>query len=248
MSCARGVPVTACLIAILSLVSVNLPGRDARSFLSSSRPDATTLLAPPPLIGSAEQQADLDTVRSAHRAATSNDLAIAATEKKLSLLTFTSVVGPELESESLAKTRAFLAQVHKEAAALTDLAKDFFKRPRPFVADPNLAGSQMEKTYSYPSGHSTESMVIALVLSELFPERKEALLAKARLIGWHRVQLARHYPTDIYAGRVLAQAIFRELQASRAFQQELEEVRQEIATVKATPPERKHAAEPVGAR
>lgn len=200
------------------------------------------------MAGSAEQAADLETVRSAHHAATSNDVAAAAEEKKLSLLTFSSVVGSGLQLESLVKTRAFFAQLHQEAAAVTDVGKEFFKRPRPFIADPGLAESQMEKSFGYPSGHSTESMVLALVLSDLFPEKREAILAKARMIGWHRVQLARHYPTDIYAGRVLAQAIYRELQKSHVFKQQLEEVRQELAAVKAVQPAKEHAAEPAGTR
>ena len=37
-------------------------------------------------------------------------------------------------------------------------------------------------------------------------------------IGWDRVLLGKHFPTDIQAGRVLAKAIVRELDASEVFQ------------------------------
>ena len=56
-------------------------------------------------------------------------------------------------------------------------------------------------------------MVLAFVLADLFPAQRDAILAQARQIGWHRVQIARHYPTDIYAGRVLAQAIVCEMKS-----------------------------------
>jgi acid phosphatase (class A) len=49
-------------------------------------------------------------------------------------------------------------------------------------------------------------------------------------MGWHRVQIARHYPTDIYAGRVLAQAIVREFKQNQDFEKELAAVKAEIET------------------
>jgi acid phosphatase (class A) len=43
------------------------------------------------------------------------------------------------------------------------------------------------------------------------------------------VQTARHYPTDIYAGRVLAQAIVKEMKKSDEFQKDFAEAKAEIA-------------------
>jgi acid phosphatase (class A) len=119
--------------------------------------------------------------------------------------------------------------VQKDAETVTDNAKDFYKRPRPYVTDPSLINGKLEKSFSYPSGHSTESMVLALVLSDLFPDKHDAIIAKARSIGWHRVQTARHYPTDIYAGRVLAQAIVKQMEKNDDFQKDLAEAKAEIA-------------------
>ena len=72
-------------------------------------------------------------------------------------------------------------------------------------------------------------MVLALVLADLFPGKHDAIVAEARSIGWHRVEIARHYPTDIYAGRVLAQAIVKQMQKSDAFQKDFDEAKAEIA-------------------
>ena len=80
-----------------------------------------------------------------------------------------------------------------DAETVTDLGKDYFQRPRPYTTDPSLANGKLEKSFGYPSGHSTESMVIALVLADLFPDKHDAIIAKARSIGWHRVEIARHY-------------------------------------------------------
>ena len=67
----------------------------------------------------------------------------------------------------------------------------------------------------------------ALLLAELFPEQKEAILEVGRQIGWDRVLIGKHFPTDVNAGRVLGQAIVRELLASPAFQHDLAEAKAE---------------------
>ncbi len=199
------------------------------NYLKASKPDAATLLAPPPLAGSAEQTADLDEVRAVYHAASSNDIAAAYSEKKFSVFNYTPAVGAFFQSNNLPKTVAFFDKVQHDAETVTDLGKDYFKRLRPYTTDPSLANGKLEKSFSYPSGHSTESMVLALILANLLPDKHDAILAHARLIGWHRVQIARHYPTDIYAGRVLAQAIVKQFQKSEKFTKEFKDVKAEIA-------------------
>lgn len=211
-------------------------------YLAAGKPDAVALLAPPPLAGSPEEAADLATVREVYHAAGSNDVAAAYSEKKFSVFNFTPAVGSFFQSNTLPKTAAFFERVQVDAAAVTDHAKALYKRPRPFVTDPALADGKLEKSFGYPSGHSTESMVLALVLAELFPEKHDAIIAHARDIGWRRVEVARHYPTDIYAGRVLAAAIVREMNASPDFQKDLAEARNEIATLEAATQASEHAS------
>jgi len=198
-------------------------------YLADGKPDAIVLLAPPPLPDSPEQAAEMDEVRAVYHAASSNDMAIAYSEKKFSVFTFTPAIGDFFQPGKYPKTEAFFGRVQKQAEYVTDGAKNYYKRPRPFTTDPSLANGKLEKSFSYPSGHSTESMVLALVLADLFPDRHEAILAKARSIGWHRVEIARHYLTDIYAGRVLAQAIVREMKVNPDFQKDFAAVQAEIA-------------------
>jgi acid phosphatase (class A) len=130
----------------------------------------------------------------------------------------------------LPTTEAFFERVQADAAAVTDEAKGSWKRPRPYTLEPSLASGKLEKSFAYPSGHATEAMVLALVLVELFPDQREAIVTIGRNLGWHRVWIGRHYPTDIYAGRVFAQAIVREMKANPDFQHDLAEARVEIAS------------------
>ena len=198
-------------------------------YLADGKPDAIALLAPPPLPSSPEQAADLAEVVTVYHASSSNDIAVAYSEKKFSVFTFTPAIGNFFQPGKFPKAEAFFDRVQKQAETVTDQAKDFYKRPRPFTVDPSLANGKLEKSFSYPSGHSTESMVLALVLADLFPDKHDAILAKARNIGWHRVEIARHYLTDIYAGRVLAQAIAREMKQNPDYQKDFAEVQAEIA-------------------
>jgi len=199
------------------------------NYLPADKPDVIALLAPPPLPDSSEQTADMAEVRAVCHTAPSNDVAIAFTEKKFDIFNFTPAIGPFFVPGKFPKTEAFFHRVQHDAETVTDHSKDFYKRPRPYVLDPSLASGKLEKSFSYPSGHSTESMVLALVLAEVFPEKQDAIIAEARNIGWHRVEIARHYPTDIYAGRVLAQAIVRRMNKSHKFQHDLAAVKTEIA-------------------
>jgi acid phosphatase (class A) len=203
----------------------------SNNYLPDGKPDAIVLLAPPPLPGSLEQAADLAEVVAVYHASTSNDIAVAYSERKFSVFNFTPIIGDFFQSNNLPKTAVFFERVQKQAEAVTDNAKDFYKRPRPYVVDPSLANGKLEKSFSYPSGHSTESMVLALVLADLFPDKHDTIIDKARNIGWHRVEIARHYMTDIYAGRVLAQAIVREMKKSDAFQNGFAEAHAEIASL-----------------
>ncbi len=202
------------------------------NFLKAGSPSAAEILAPPPLLNSAEQSAEMDEVRAVYHAASDTDKQAAYDEKKFSVFNFTAAVGPFFIATNLPKTAAFFEKVQLDAETVTDLGKDFFKRPRPFTTDTNLANGKLEKTFSYPSGHSTESMALALVLADLLPENRDAIIAHARLMGWHRVQIARHYPADIFAGRTLAQAVARQFKSSEEFEKEFAEAKAEIMAVR----------------
>jgi acid phosphatase (class A) len=213
--------------------TMDQPGQTVQTrqlhFLAPDAVSAAILLPPPPLPDSAEQAADLNEVRAVYHAANSNDMAAAYSEKKFSIFNFTPVIGDFFQSNNLPKTAAFFARVQLDAETVTDLGKVYFHRPRPYAVDTDLANGKLEKSFSYPSGHSTESMVIALVLADLIPDKHDAIIGKARNIGWHRVEIARHYMTDIYAGRTLAQAIVHEMKNNPDFKKDFAEAKREIA-------------------
>ena len=216
------------LFLLLGLATAPLPAQPL-PYLAAGRPDAAALLAPPPLPGSAEQAADLAEVVAVHGASASNETALAFSEKKFSIFNFTPAIGGFFQAGKFPKTEALFDCVQKEAAATVDTAKQYWKRPRPYTVMPSLAAGKLETSFGYPSGHSTESMVMALLLADLFPDQHDDILGIGRGIGWHRVCIARHYPTDIYAGRVFAQAIVSEMRSNPDFQRDFAEVKSEIS-------------------
>ena len=88
--------------------------------------------------------------------------------------------------------------------------KNKFNRDRPFELDGNLdvLGSKTNKTRSYPSGHSTQSTIIGLYVSQKFPEHKDGIMEAAKEVGMGRVKAGFHYLSDHIAGQMLGQKMF----------------------------------------
>ena len=190
---------------------------------------ALFLLTPPPRQNSPEQQADMAEVESAHTNLSVLTTNAAASERRISVFTFASVIGSFFETNRFPKAEIFFRRVSQDTDKAVAAGKMYWNRPRPYVLDTNLFDGEEERFEgSYPSGHSTLATVLALLLADIFPEQKEAILYKAEEIGWHRVLMAKHYPTDINAGRVLGRGIVQELKRNRRFKQDFREARLEI--------------------
>jgi acid phosphatase (class A) len=214
-------------VLLLCLAS---PLRAADPYLAPGHPDGIALLPPPPAPGSEEQAADLEEARTVFKGRTPAQEARALKDASLTFDLFAPAIGPDFDLPRLPRTGALLQEVKTEIKGIIDLPKNHWKRERPCQFDESLSLGKPEKGYSYPSGHSSWGTIYALILAELFPDKQEAILAKGRDLGWDRVLIGKHFPTDVQAGRVLGKAIFRELMDSPSFQHDLAEAKAEIAS------------------
>ncbi len=58
--------------------------------------------------------------------------------------------------------------------------------------------------FSFPSGHATASLSVALTYALIFPAMAAPLVGFGLLVGWSRVALGVHYPGDVVAGQAIA--------------------------------------------
>ncbi|MCU0784924.1 MAG: phosphatase PAP2 family protein [Verrucomicrobia bacterium] len=197
-------------------------------YLALNQPDGIALLPPPPVPNSAEQAADLASARAVFQAAPPEEKARAEKYAFLTIFKFAPVIGEYFKHGKVPKTEAFFDKVKASLGNSINPAKEYWKRERPYQADATLSYGKPESSYSYPSGHSAVGTVQALILGELFPDKREAILEIGRSIGWDRVVIGKHFPTDVYAGRTLAQAIVRELKTNPDFQRDFAEAKAEV--------------------
>ena len=62
---------------------------------------------------------------------------------------------------------------------------------------------------SFPSGHTLYAFMMATLLAHWFPRHKFVFFIIACFIGWTRIYLGLHYPTDVIAGGILGYGLTR---------------------------------------
>jgi hypothetical protein len=95
--------------------------------------------------------------------------------------------------------------------------KNHYKRPRPFKLDPELNDPMLKSTtgFAYPSGHSTQSNLLYLVLSYKYPKYKKDLKKIKDDIVYSRQMARAHYPSDVKFGEKLAKSMFDYLKSNK---------------------------------
>lgn len=89
---------------------------------------------------------------------------------------------------------------------VVQLVKRTVVRGRPAAVSDCVALVREPDRFSFPSGHATASMSVALAYGTAFPAWALPLFALALLVGFSRVRLAVHYPGDVLVGQLIAGA------------------------------------------
>jgi len=89
---------------------------------------------------------------------------------------------------------------------LVQVVKRIIVRGRPAAVTGCVALVREPDRFSFPSGHSAAAMSVALAYGTVFPAWALPLLTLALLVGFSRVRLAVHYPSDVLVGQLIAVA------------------------------------------
>lgn len=91
------------------------------------------------------------------------------------------------------------------AFATTYVLKRIVNRTRPAYAYADIQALEYERYYSFPSGHTSNAFCTATSLSLNFKKWYVAVpaFAWAAAVGYSRMHLGVHYPSDVMAGALL---------------------------------------------
>jgi acid phosphatase (class A) len=227
-----GTPSFIALIAASLAFSIVVPSAALAAdtyYISPSEIDLVHILAPPPTPDSPAGKADLQAVLAVVNARTDASIKQAQDDDQRTVFRFTDVMGPNFKTESLPLTTKLFENIYKDGNAATLAAKNFFKRTRPFVVDPEIKIIVVQPPdFSYPSNHSTFGNEAGILLAAMVPENAVAIFARAAEYAHNRVIAGVHFPSDVEAGRIAASLIDNTLLHNPRFEADFAQAKTEV--------------------
>lgn len=205
--------------------------------------DVMAVLPPAPREGDARAEADRAIFRVTRKLADTPRWAMATNDVRLSptdmMRDFSCAAGATLTPETAPATLALVTRAAVDTSRQSSIAKDAYKRRRPFLIDEGRTcqpAAQL-RSFDYPSGHTTLGWTWATLLAWAVPERATAILTRGRAYGESRIVCGVHNASAVEAGRLSATATFDAIAGDPAFQRDLAAARDELARLRsATPP------------
>ena len=200
-------------------------------------PASLTLVPAPPIAGSAASALDEQVSREARALRGTPRFAQAALDAELAFPAganpFSCAIDLDVDAERTPALYRLLERSRIDASAATRAAKHRYQRPRPFTVNGEPTCTPADETAlrgngSYPSGHTAIGWAWALILSEIVPERADAIQARGRNYGESRLVCNVHWQSDILQGRFMGAAAVARLHGDAVFQQDLQAARREI--------------------
>lgn len=208
----------------------------------SELPNSLALLPKPPADGSADRAADDAAYKSTRALRDSprwHQAALDANLKwPLAANTFSCALGVPISQEKTPHLNMLLRRSLLDAGLVTYAAKDHYKRVRPFVAHNDTTCTpaeepQLRKDGSYPSGHAALGWAWALLLTELAPERTNALVARGLAFGQSRMICGVHWQSDVTSGQAIGAAAVARLHGNATFKAQMALAKAEIDSARA---------------
>ncbi|MBD7953316.1 phosphatase PAP2 family protein [Stenotrophomonas sp. Sa5BUN4] len=204
---------------------------------AASVPASLALVPAPPAAGSAGFALDEQVSRQARALRGTPRFAQATHDAELGFPEganqFSCAIGLDVDAQRTPALYRLLERSRIDASAATRAAKKHHQRPRPFMVngEPTCTPQDeagLRRNGSYPSGHTSIGWAWALLLSEIVPDRADAIIARGRNYGESRLVCNVHWQSDILEGRFMGAAAVARLQDNPAFQRDLLAARREI--------------------
>jgi acid phosphatase (class A) len=220
----------AAVFALILATFVGIPRALADSaaaptpYFDTTTLDLTRVLPSPPPNDSAATRTELDEMLAVQEKRSDAQAKRAVADAEATIYRFADALGNPagFTPNNLPKTEALFARIIQVHGLLVGAAKKSFGRPRPFVLEPKLSPLLQKPTdNAYPSGHSTYARWVALILGDMIPEKRTALMERANEYAYNRVVAGVHYPSDIEAGKLAGTAIVSVLYAVPDFRRDL---------------------------
>jgi len=205
-------------------------------------PNSLALIPPPPAEGSSASALDEEVSRKSLALSGTPRWALAIEDAELRFPeaadTFSCALGIPITEKDTPHLYMLLRRTLADAGLSTYKAKNQYQRKRPFIVngEPICTPEEEEglrKDGSYPSGHTAIGWAWALILTEIVPDRADAILARGRAFGESRVVCNVHWHSDVVEGRFMGAAAVARLHADNAFRAELKAAKAEYTSVRA---------------
>jgi acid phosphatase (class A) len=205
-------------------------------------PDSAVLLPPPPAEGSVGSELDQEASAAALllRGTPRWDLAAddSVVDFPAAAATFSCALDLPVTAKETPNLYMLLRRSMADAGRATAAAKIRYDRDRPFEVNRQPICTPRDRDFlkhngSYPSGHAATGWAWALILTELAPERSNAILARGLAYSESRVICNVHWSSDAAAGRVMGAAAVARMHGDPVFRAQLEKARAEIAALRA---------------
>ena len=223
----RFAPLAAVLLILVAGTTVR--AEDAQPFVTNKDIDLTMILPPPPANDSAETKAELGEVLTVQVTRTPEMEKRAIADAEENVWRFADVMGPKFNKEMLPKFSAFFDRVVATEGAVVDPAKDVWKRPRPHqLSDLVKPVVKLSNSGSWPSGHATVGTMMGIILSDMVPEKRAEIMARAADYAHNRVVGGIHYPSDVEEGKIAGSVIAAIIMQRDDFKSEFAQAKSEL--------------------
>lgn len=193
---------------LLLILGSAAQAEDAQPFITNKDVDLTMILPPPPANDSAQTKAELGEVLTLQVTRTPEMVASAVADAEENVWRFANVMGPKFNKETLPKFSAFFDRVVATEGAVVDPAKDVWKRPRPHqLSDLVKPAVKLSSSGSWPSGHATVGTMMGIILSDMVPEKRAEIMARAAEYAHNREVGGIHYASDVEMGKISGSVI-----------------------------------------